>query len=341
MTHVRGLIMHNIILKITELISLATLLVISSPTYATSPPNTLTVTPAGAALGFTLTPIITNIPIFGNIGPSSAIAAKNGDILTIDGNSDLIRVYTNSDKANGSKLKSSHNVVGSIGTQLASLNGTIYGRTNLTPSTGNIIQLNDNGTVAKTIATNIPAGYPLVAAPALNSLLFGSDLGNAGLGQNGFFLITAPNGGTPYNSLNPAPQFYNISNDPIGGTFNMYFDNCSESIYAEAISNLERFALSNATLTHNLELYMEGSPWDGGAYGIGKIGGNSSLYGKFVISNRYDLIILNPNTNERTTILTGGNYEQGRLTPHSDGSLLIPAGNSVFKLRCGNGCSFQ
>ena len=121
----------------------------------------------------------------------------------------------------------------------------------------------------------------------------------------------------------------------------MYFDNCSQSIYAEYTSNLGRFPFSNMGLTQNLGLYIAGGPWDGSAYGIGKIGGNSILYGKYIINNRYDTIILNTDTNERTTILSGGNYIGQRVSAHPDGSLLITSGNTVFKLRCGNGCSFQ
>ena len=174
-----------------SLLSLSLISVLSTPVHAVIPANTLTLTPAGTALGFTLTPIITGIPTvsqpWGTQGASSAIASKSGDILVSNTDSDELRVYSNSDKAKGSILKSKNQIIGLRSTQLTSMNGIIYGRVNVTTGIGDIIQLNDNGTIAKTIATNIPAGYPLVAAPALNSLFFGSDLGNAGIGQNGFY----------------------------------------------------------------------------------------------------------------------------------------------------------
>ena len=305
-----------------------------------TPPSTLAVTPSGVALGFTLTPIITGIPVVNNgwgiDGAVSAVAAKNGDIVVTSFNDDVVRVYSNSDTANGSRLKSTTTIVGIHYAQLANLNGAIYARVNQstsTPTSGSLVQLNDNGTLARTVASNIPSGFPLVAAPCLNSLFFGSN--SAG----GFYVITAPNGGAPYNSLNPSPAFYQISTDPIGGTFNMYFDCCSKSVYAEYASNLGRFSLAGMTLTQNLGLYIEGGPYDGSAYGIGKIGGTSTLYGNFIINNRHDAIILDPETNVRTTILSGGNYDGHAVSPYPDGSLLLTSGNTVYKLRCTN-CSF-
>ena len=312
----------------------------ATPKPPASPANTLSVTPAGAALGFTLTPIVTSVPIvansWGTDGAASVIAAKNGDIVVIGGNDDVVRVYSNSDTKSGSKLKYTSTIPGIHGVQLASLNATIFTRMNA-PSTPSIIQLNDNGSLAKTIASGVPPGLSITAAPAINSLIFG----NYTVG--GFYLMTAPNGGPAFNSLSPAPAYTQISTDPIGGTFDMYFDCCSLSAYLEYGSWVGRFSLDSHTpmnFTQNYALQISGGTYDGAAYGIGKIGGNTNLNGKFVINNRYDTLILNPETNERTTILSGGNYVGARVAPYPDGSLLITSGNTIFKLRCGAGCSF-
>ena len=119
----------------------------------------------------------------------------------------------------------------------------------------------------------------------------------------------------------------------------MYFDCCSKSVYAEYLANLERFSLSGMTLTQNLGLYIQGSPWDGSGYGIGKIGGTSTLNGQFVLNNRADMIVIDPDTNIRTTIVSGGTQVGSRAAAHQDGSLLVIQGGSVYKLRCTN-CSF-
>ena len=325
------------------LITLLSLSFVNQAIAATTPKppaNTFAVTPAGAALGFTITPIITGMPTtvqtWGTQGGASVVAAKNGDIVVVNSNDDVVRVYSNSETANGSKLKYTSTIVGIHVSQLANLNGTIYARLNQavgTPTSGSLVQLNDNGTLAKTVISNIPAGFPLVAAPALNSLIFGSNA------TGGFYLVTAPNGGIPYNALTPAPSFYQISTDPIGGSINMYFDCCSKSVYAEYLANLDRFSLSGMTLTQNLGVYIQGSPWDGSAYGIGKIGGTSTLNGQFVLNNRTDMIVIDPDTNIRTTIVSGGTQVGSRSAAHQDGSLLVIQGGSVYKLRCTN-CSF-
>ena len=324
------------------LITLLSIFLVNQAIAATTPKppaNTFAVTPAGAALGFTITPIISSIPTtaqsFGILGATGIVAAKNGDIIVVSANDNVVRVYSNSDTINGARLKYTNTIVGINGSQLAILNGSIYARINSsigTATSGSLVQLNDNGTLAKTIAANIPAGWPLVAAPALNSLIFGSNA------TGGFYLVTAPNGGNPYNALTPAPSFYQISTDPIGGTANMYFDCCSKSVYTEYLANLGRFSLSGMTLTQNLSVYIQGSPWDGSAYGIGKIGGTSTLNGQFVLNNRTDMIVIDPDTNIRTTIVSGGT-QVGRSAAHQDGSFLVIQGGSIYKLRCTN-CSF-
>ena len=325
---------------IAALLSLSFLSSTFAATAPKPPANTFAVTPAGAALGFTITPIITGMPTtaqsFGILGATGIVAAKNGDIIVVSANDNVVRVYSNSDTINGARLKYTNTIVGINGSQLAILNGSIYARINSsigTATSGSLVQLNDNGTLAKTIAANIPAGWPLVAAPALNSLIFGSNA------TGGFYLVTAPNGGNPYNALTPAPSFYQISTDPIGGTSNMYFDCCSKSIYAEYSANLDRFSLSGMTLTQNLGLYIQGGPSDGSAYGIAKLGGNSLLYGQYVLNNRTDMIVIDPDTNVRTTIVSGGTQMGSRTAPHQDGSLLVIQGGSVYKLRCTN-CNF-
>ena len=99
-----------------SLLSLSLISVLSTPVHAVIPANTLTLTPAGTALGFTLTPIITGIPTvsqpWGTQGASSAIASKSGDILVSNTDSDELRVYSNSDKAKGSILKSKNQIIG-------------------------------------------------------------------------------------------------------------------------------------------------------------------------------------------------------------------------------------
>ena len=319
---------------IAALLSLSFLSSTFAATAPKPPANTLAVTPAGAALGFTLTPIVSSVPIVAKVGSIGVVAAKNGDIVVTNFNDDVVRVYSNSDVKNGSKLKYTSTITGIRGSQLASLNASIYA-TIANGTAYSIVQLNDNGTLAKTILSNMPISpNSLVAAPAINSLVFGSATGS------GFFITTAPNGGAQYNGLAPSPAYFQLYSGTEGGTSNAYFDCCSRSVYSEALAYLERFSLSGTSLTQNLHLYLQGGGWDGAGYGIGKIGGNTTLNGMFIINNRFDALIVNPDTNERTTILSGGNYEGERVSPYPDGSLLITSGNTIFKLRCGAGCSF-
>lgn len=322
------------------LITLVSLSFVNQAIAATTPKppaNTFAVTPAGAALGFTMTEIITGMPTtvqgWGVQGATGIVAAKNGDIIVVNGNDNVVRVYSNSDTKNGSKLKFTSTIAGVSGGQLTSLSGNVY--VNL-ESVNSIVQLNDNGTLAKTIVSNMASTpHNLIASPANNSLLFFSWLPTASIN-----IITAPNGGPVYNNLNPAPSYYKLNWNTSAGYWNMYFDCCSNSMYSENLSFLERNALSGMNLNLNLHTYIEGGPWDGAGCGIAKIGGNSPLNGLFVLNNRTDAILINPDSNVRTTIISGGTQVGSRTAAHQDGSLLVIQGGSVFKLRCGAGCSF-
>lgn len=303
-----------------------------------NPSDTLKLTDAAIKLGFTLQPIITGLPTgqesYGIIGAYGITPTSTGNIMvtTRVTNDSVVRVYTNSENACGSKLVASSkakglNSVAGQWSDLASLDGKIY-----MILAGSLVQLNDSGIVAKVIIPNFPQlSGDITAASSINSLIFG----------NTNILVTAPNGGSAYNGLIPAPAAYQIYGALNGGA--AYFDSASSTFYESPYGVLYGFSLNALTASTKFSLVMAGGPYGGGGFLQAKVTGPTSLNGLFVLNELNtagDIALLNVSTGEKTIIATTTSSQApGHSAGLQDGSLVVGRGGNIWKLRC-PGCSF-
>jgi len=137
-------------------------------------PTGLTLTPAGVAVGFSLTTFATGFPQVGQIGPLGAALVGSSGVMVADyaGNVRLFPRDTDGQVAgNFAPAVPSVTSFGSLNADgLASLGGTFY---LAQPAAGQVIRLNPNGTPvtgANAVAASIASATGIVANPATGHL---------------------------------------------------------------------------------------------------------------------------------------------------------------------------
>ena len=135
----------------------------------------LTLTPAGVADNFSLTTFATGFPSSSSVGPLG-MAFVGGTVLVSDypGN---VRVFgTDTDGQNALLAPIAHNYGGAAAIGMAQVGDGIY-MTQQSGGTGDLIQINNDGTFKQNIVGGMPAATGIIANPH-NGTVFVSTIGN-------------------------------------------------------------------------------------------------------------------------------------------------------------------
>jgi uncharacterized repeat protein (TIGR01451 family) len=284
--------------------------------YSSAESLTLTQFIAG---GFGLDPYAVRFPSDTNgVGPLGVAYPASGGVLVTD-------------LANGGVYRFPSNFVGQYaydvtpvtygpggGAGLAKLGGVIY---MTQPAQGDVVQLNDDGTLNQVIATNIPNAYGIAADP-LTGHLFVSEL-------NGAIVEIDP-------AAKTSSVFANVSSDGLA------FDRITNTLYAALSSttggaNNEIQGLNATTKAVVFDSGPNSIP--GGPAGIAV--GEGVLTGNLVANtNSGSLVEINLTTKAQTTIASGGTRgDLVTVDPNND-ELLVSQSDELAYLFAPNGGGF-
>jgi hypothetical protein len=266
----------------------------------------LTLTAAGTAQGLSLSTFISGFPNSG-IGPLGTAFANDGGVLVSDYNSGT--VYRFPSDANG-QVASSSLISATFGgnnpNDMAQVGGNIY---MTRQGTGDLVQLNQNGTFNQSIVGGLPAATGLTADP-FTGHLFVSTLGNNVIWD------VDPIAKTKVAFVNASADGLSLSLD-------------GRTLYAEVGGHVLGF-----DTTTKAQVFDSGfvNTADGTAVGAGLF---SSLL--FINTNDGRLVEVNLNTLAQTVIATGGSRGDFVTVDPTNDTLLVIQSDRIVRL---SGASF-
>jgi hypothetical protein len=288
--------------------SLAALL--SAPVLATP-----TLTAAGVSDGFTLTQFADEFPTFSCCGPLGIAFPTSGGVMVSDyaGN---VRVFpTDTDGQHAPSAPVGGTYGGGNGVGLASSGGKIY---MTEQSSGQVIQLNNNGSFNQVIVTGIPTATGIVTNPA-NGHLFVSDCCN----NSGIYDVDPV--AKTFTRFKTSGSYDGLTISPSGDT-----------LYAEIGGHIIGYRTSDGVQVFDSG-FISGA--DGTALGFGSLAGEI-----FVNTNFGELLEVSLATSAQTVLVTGGTRGDF-VTPDPNGSLLFTQTSDIWRLTpaaggcIGNACS--
>ncbi len=262
----------------------------------------LTLTPAGTALGFSLTPFATGFPNNGSVGPLGIAFPSTGGVLVTDypGNIRLFPTDTNNQSAGATPITMNYGFANAVG--LAQVGGNIY---MTRQSIGDLVQVNNNGTFNQLIVAGMPAATGI--APGLtNGHVFVSTLGNNVIWD-----------------VNPIAKTKSVFVNTSADGLTVSPDNLT--LYAEVNGHILGYNIATKAQIFDSGL-IPGGP-DGAAAGTGSLAGFL-----FVNTNAGQVFEVNLSTLAQTLIATGGSRGDFVTVDPTDGSLLLTQTDSVVRL---------
>lgn len=264
------------------------------------------ITPAGTALGFTLSTVITNTP---NSFPVGIAVNSDDNIVFYNYSGGLTAVIKDLDNQNytvaGTVLSTANNPVGVPG--MAYANGSVW------MSGGSLRRLNNDGTTAQNFA-NIPVGWGMWTDPVTGHLIsFANSTGSIvdiDVSNPSAPVVTTLKTGTSGDGLTVSPD----------GT----------KAYTLAGGILDLISASHPYTAFTVPA---------GADGMGIISSTNSLDGSIIVNtNSGNIYLVNPTTFAQTLVATGNGYGDFTAPDWTNGSLLLGSGNSILRLSCGPDC---
>jgi hypothetical protein len=282
----------------------------------------LTLTPAGVGLGFTLTQFATG---FGQVdsaccGPlGMAVVPATGNVIVESNN--INYVFADVDGRNAGLSGGSSNALSSTAFNafppaMAATLGSVYTSGGFTgPNANHLIKLNNDGTI------NTVFALPANGATVTNGLWTNPANGHlVGVG-NGMWDIDV-SGATPSFRLITSTGSDGVTVSPDGAT-----------VYNTSVTG---FSFATGVIT-----FPTLFPGCSGADGMGVITSSNSLNGDIVVNcNDGQVSLINPTTRTTTIIANGGTRGDYTTPDTSNGTLLLTQTNDIFRLSCGQGCGF-
>jgi len=280
--------------------------------------NAITITPAGTALGFSVSTFVSGFGVAGfGIGPLGVAVESNGNVL-VDA-SNLSQNYVFSD-VDGQTLAGaiSHTPFAAFPPAYATENnngvlGATYGSQN-----SSLVKFNADGTVNTLYPNNSGTTNGLVVT---NGMWANPNNGH----------ILATGGGRIYDIdvSGAAPTFRVVTN---AGPDGISVSPDGTIVYGAA-GNVIGWNI--ATGTQVLNLAVGNSP-----DGMGVISSSNNLNGDIVVNGNNGTIVLIDvhNSNALITIANGGSRGDYTSPDPTNGSLFITQSNEIDRLTCGVGC---
>jgi PEP-CTERM motif len=263
----------------------------------------LMLTAAGQAQGFTLANFITGFPNNGAEGPIGIGFPSTGGVLVTDyANGNVLKFAQDTNNQTAGSGVIGQNYGGNNPAGLATVGANVY---MTRQGTGDLVQINSNGTFNQVITTGLPAATGIAADPA-NGHLFVSTLGNN--------------------------VIWDV--DPIAKTKTVFALASADGLSVSP-DNLSLFAEVNGHIVgYNIATKSQffdsgaipGAP-DGAAVGTGTLAGFV-----FTNTNSGTVVEINIATLAQTLIATGGSRGDFVTVDPNDGSLLLTQTDSIIRL---------
>jgi hypothetical protein len=267
----------------------------------------LTLTAAGIGQNLTLTTFASGFPSSGGVGPLGVAFVPGGKVLVSDypGN---VRVFPNdTDGQSAGAAPVAQNYGGGNAVDLAQVGGNVY---MTQQSSGDLVQINNDGTFNQVIATGMPAATGMVADP-FNGHLFVSTLGNNVIWNVDPVAKTK----TP---------FVNASADGLTISGN------GQTVYGEVGGHILGWSTTTGLQVFDSG-FIPGGP-DGTAIGAGLFAGEL-----FVNTNSGQVFEIDQTTLAQTLIATGGTRGDFVTVDTTNDTLLLTQTDRIIRL---NGATF-
>jgi hypothetical protein len=274
----------------------------------------LTLTAAGIADGFALSLFAdTPGPASGCCGPLGIATNNLGQVVLqyYPTSSNFVFNDVDGQHLPGTALSSAPFVSTSYGVAITNDGGTLYAGNN--DQGGQVFQLNPNGSSAGAVPnTSGKAGHGIATNPVTGHLEAAS--------ANGIFDINPANGAS-FLIKNVNADGVSVSAD-------------GKTVYAAVGGDVFGFDISSGNQVYD-------SGYIGSPDGTGVIQGTNQFSGD-IVSNDNDgtVKLLDPVHNTVVTIASGGTRGDYVGLDLTNGSLFLTQSDSVYRLTCGQGCSF-
>jgi streptogramin lyase len=268
----------------------------------------LTITPAGAAMGLSLSTFATGFPSInvgsGNAGPLGITFPNSGGVLVSDalGNVRLFPTDTGAQTAASAPIGQTYGTLLALG--LAKVGSTIY----MAQNDGHVVQINSTGTFNQTIVSGLGGGLALVTNPA-----------------NGHLFMSGASSGI-------------VDVDPIAKTFSTFvgvgadgltIDPTGSILYAESGGHILGFDTTSKAQVFDSLLIPDGA--DGAALGFGSIAGN-------VFANTNGGTVYEVNLTTKAQTLIANNGSRGDFVAiDPNGTLLLTQTDRIIRLTASGG----
>jgi hypothetical protein len=264
------------------------------------------ITPAGTALGFTLTTVINNTP---SSFPVGIALNSDGNIIFYNYSGGPTSVIKDIDNQNysvaGTVLSTASNPVG--------VPGMAYAAGSVWMSGGSLRRLNNDGSTAQNFA-GIPVGWGMWTNPV-----------------NGH-LIAFANGTSSIVDIDVSNPSAPVVTTLKTGTFG---DGLTVSPDGSKAYTSGGEVLDLVSASHPLTSFTAPS----GADGMGVISSSNALNGSIIVNTTgSNIFLVDPVTFAQTLIATGNGYGDFTGPDWTNGTLLLGSGNSILRLSCGSGC---
>jgi PEP-CTERM motif len=284
-------------------------------TSATIQANSLTLTPAGKADGFTLSTFATINPANANtfaFGTFGIAVTSSGDIVTSNFPNDTRYVFKDT---NGQTVGSALFAItpsGSTTSAYATAGGRAYGGAN-----GQFVQFNNDGTINRVLTGVAASPY----------------LGMWGDPVNGHIIATSTAGLIDINpSANGGVGSFRVIDPGVFG------DGVSISPDGK-IAYVEQGSINGYNIATGALVYNSG-PLFSSPDGTGVISSSNKLNGKIIVNtNLGEIDLLDPSTNTFVAIATGGNRGDYVSPDTNNGTLFLDYSDTIERLSCGPNCS--
>lgn len=260
-------------------------------------------TTAGVDQNLTLSTFATGFPSSSSVGPLGIAFLPSGGLLVSDYPGNVRLFATDADGQNASSAPVAQNYGGANAVGLAQTGGQIY---MTRQATGDLVQINPNGTFNQVIVTGMPDATGIVADQL-----------------TGHLFVSLPNSGVIYD-VDPVAKtkivFATVA-DPDGLT--MSAD--GSTLYAEANGHIIGWNTTSKAQVFDSGA-IPGGP-DGTAIGAGFFAGEL-----FVNTNSGQLIEINQSTHAQTLLATGGSRGDFVTVDPNNDTLLLTQTDRVLRV---------
>jgi sugar lactone lactonase YvrE len=273
----------------------------------------LTLTPAGQALGLTLSTFASGFPNAptptGNVGPLGIAFPAPGGVLVTDGNGGVYRFPTDADgqSAASTPVTADYSTANAFG--LTQFGGNLY---MTQQAAGQVVQVNDDGALIQSI-TSTPAGATGIIPDPFTGHLFVSVIGPT-TGSFGGIL-----------DVDPVNHTYRVfSTTPVDG---MALSADGSLLYAASGYDVLGFNTANGQKVFDTGALLTTGFTDSIALGAGSLAGNL-----FVDTQAGTVIEYNLSTAATEVLASGGSRGDFVAVDPNNGTLLVTQSDSVMRI---------